>query len=109
VENTRVHVGGVHQLCVSRHVPLEREKLLLLNRRSHVLRTAEQLVNHERNTSYDEPEADFRKTAAMHDVAAMMILLKMSRISHDPANFDSWVDVAGYAACGHDVAPVAEE
>jgi hypothetical protein len=87
-----------------------------MNRRSHVLRTAEQLVNNERNTSYDEPEADFRKTAAMwsaykgvpfamHDVAAMMILLKMSRISHDPGNFDSWVDVAGYSACGHDVSP----
>jgi hypothetical protein len=87
-----------------------------VNRRSECLAIAEQLVNHERNTQYDEPSADFRKTAAMwtaykgvrfemHDVAMMMILLKASRISHDPANADSWVDVVGYGACGYDVRP----
>jgi hypothetical protein len=87
-----------------------------VNRRTECLETAERLVNHDRNSAYDEPSADFRKTAAawsiykgvefdMHDVAAMMILLKLSRISHDPTNADSWIDVAGYAACGYDVRP----
>lgn len=34
------------------------------------------------------------------DVAIMMILLKTARLANDPAHRDSWVDIAGYAACG---------
>ena len=34
------------------------------------------------------------------DVATMMMLLKISRISWSPQKRDHWVDVAGYAACG---------
>lgn len=34
------------------------------------------------------------------DVATMMMLLKISRISWSPYKRDHWVDVAGYAACG---------
>jgi hypothetical protein len=87
-----------------------------LNRRAEILRTAEQLVNNDRNTQYDEPSADFKRTAAiwsgylgipieMHDVAAMMIGLKLARIRFAPEHDDSWIDAAGYAACGADVAP----
>jgi hypothetical protein len=97
----------------------------LPNRRSLCLQTAERLVNHDRNTQYDDPQADFRIIAglwtvylrarfgitedvAKHDIAAMMSLLKLARISHQPENFDSWVDLAGYAACGWDVAEDAK-
>jgi hypothetical protein len=38
------------------------------------------------------------------DVAAMMNLLKQSRISWTPWKQDSWMDTAGYAACGWDCA-----
>lgn len=86
-----------------------------MNARSECLQTAERLVNHERNSQYDEPSADFARTAAMwsgylgveielHDVAAMMIMLKMARARHSPGHGDHWVDAAGYAACGFDVA-----
>jgi hypothetical protein len=34
------------------------------------------------------------------DVAIMMILLKTARLANDPEHRDSWVDIAGYAACG---------
>ena len=34
------------------------------------------------------------------DVALMMVLLKIARLANDPAHRDSWVDIAGYAACG---------
>ena len=34
------------------------------------------------------------------DVAAMMILLKVSRIASGNGKNDNWVDIAGYAACG---------
>lgn len=33
-------------------------------------------------------------------VAALMILFKMGRVTLKPTNDDSWVDIAGYAACG---------
>jgi len=34
------------------------------------------------------------------DVAAMMALLKVARLRANPGRDDSWVDLAGYAACG---------
>jgi len=34
------------------------------------------------------------------DVAIMMILLKTARLANDLDHRDSWVDIAGYAACG---------
>jgi hypothetical protein len=88
--------------------------------RSHVLQTAERLVNNERNTQYDEPSADFARTAAMwtayfgipiamHDVAAAIAMLKLSRIRHNPDHLDNWVDLAGYAACGADVAGAVKD
>jgi hypothetical protein len=83
------------------------------NARTDVLATAEELVNGDRNVQYGDPRADFQRTAAMwsaylgcevaaHDVAAMMALLKVSRIRWSPTKQDSWVDLAGYAACGWD-------
>ena len=33
-------------------------------------------------------------------IANMMILLKVARLKSSPSHKDSWVDVAGYAACG---------
>ena len=35
-----------------------------------------------------------------HDVAILMNLLKISRISWSPEKEDSWLDGAGYLACG---------
>jgi hypothetical protein len=34
------------------------------------------------------------------DVAAMLALLKIARLQQSPNHRDSWVDLAGYAACG---------
>jgi hypothetical protein len=87
------------------------------NERASLLREAEQLVNGDRNATYGDPRQDFQRTATMwaaylgvevapHDVAAMMALLKVSRIRWSPAKRDSWADLAGYAACGwHCAAP----
>lgn len=36
-------------------------------------------------------------------IAIMMADVKLARLEHDPAHADSWVDVAGYAACGGEV------
>ena len=33
-----------------------------------------------------------------------MILLKISRLAHSPGEMDHWVDIAGYAAIGAEIA-----
>jgi hypothetical protein len=91
-----------------------------LSPRADMLREAERIVDGDRNVQYGDPRADFQRTATMwgaylgveiqpQDVAAMMALLKISRIRWSPEKRDSWVDLAGYAACGwHCVAPEEE-
>jgi len=68
----------------------------------------------QRGDQYGTPIDDFKRIAAMwngmrrwnafqyqpHDVAMYMICLKLSRLTHSPGNRDSWLDIAGYAACG---------
>jgi hypothetical protein len=89
------------------------------NHRANLLLTAERLVNGDRNAQYGDPRQDFQRTATMwaaylgvdvqpHDVAALMALLKLSRIRWSPQKQDSWVDLAGYAACGWDCAAPGE-
>ena len=34
----------------------------------------------------------------------MMALLKIARVKYNPRHADSWVDIAGYAACGAECA-----
>ena len=86
-----------------------------MNPRTETLTKAEQLINGDRNNHYGPPNQDFSRTAQLwttyldgrtlieaHDIAAMMILLKISRIRWSPEQHDHWIDIAGYAACGHD-------
>jgi hypothetical protein len=42
-------------------------------------------------------------------VPAMMIGLKLSRISYDPTHTDSWVDIAGYAGCAGKLPSIWQE
>lgn len=91
-------------------------------KREQLLETAKQTVCHDRNDQYGEPEDVFNEIAghwtnyvAHHcltdngfveisekDVAAMMIMLKVSRITNH-IKADNWIDIAGYAACGSEV------
>lgn len=81
--------------------------------RTRLLADATEIINGDRNVQYGEPSQDFERTALLwtvylsgrsvvqsHDVAAMMCLLKLSRITWSPEVRDHWVDLAGYAACG---------
>lgn len=83
--------------------------------REETLNEALAIVMHDRNSTHGDPEDNFRDIAELwttytgfkfeaHDVAAMMILVKISRIKTSPHRRDHWVDAAGYAGCGAETA-----
>ena len=84
--------------------------------REAILDEATQAVTGAREDTYGGPEASFTVIAqfwsayldrqvAPHDIAAMLALLKLARIKHSRGGHrDSWVDLAGYAACGAECA-----
>ena len=86
--------------------------------RKEILKQAERCVCGERDQQYGGPERSFTVIAELWstylstvmsdtigiadvDVAAMMALLKIARIATAAVPHpDSWIDLAGYAACG---------
>lgn len=86
--------------------------------RAELLDAANQIVTQDRNAQHGEPKDSFGLIAAYWsahldrpvsatDVAVMMTLLKLARIGSNPAHMDSWVDGAGYLACGGELAGAA--
>jgi hypothetical protein len=89
-------------------------------RHSHrkvLLQEADRLVNGDRNNQYGPPHQDFQRTADIltglgfrhgdvgikaHHVAVILSAVKLSRLMWNPGKADSWIDLAGYAACGHE-------
>lgn len=83
--------------------------------REAVLAKAKEAVCGEREEQYGTPEDNFETIAAYWslylggevtalDVANMMILLKLARLGSGAPTLDSFVDIAGYAACGAEIA-----
>ena len=83
-------------------------------RRKEVLEAAQAIVSGAREEQYGRPEDNFTRIAALwgaylgrlltaSDVAAMMVLFKVGRLSTGAGSDDTWVDIAGYAACGCEV------
>lgn len=88
--------------------------------RQECLNKALEIVSKDRQNDYGLPEKNFgvianywntyldsrgiKGTITGFDVAAMMSLLKIARIASSPAKEDNWVDLAGYAANGIEVA-----
>lgn len=89
-----------------------------MNRKDILDKAQSIVVNGDRETQYGTPEESFNKIAKLwsiylgprvtslkaSDVAAMMALLKIARISGNHYSEDSWIDLAGYAACGGELA-----
>lgn len=82
--------------------------------RTEILEAAKRCVCGDREQDYGSPESNFGKIAEFwstysgypftsKDVAAMLALLKIARISSGNAKADNWVDLAGYAACGGEI------
>ena len=83
--------------------------------RESILDTAKQMVCGHREQDYGSPENNFARIASLWsvyldapitpvDVAMMMALLKIARIKSGTGTADSFVDLAGYAACGGEIA-----
>ena len=92
--------------------------------RKSILEAAERCVCGDRDKQYGSPEDSFRVIAALwevylkercvspetdvcilpEDVAALMVLFKVARIATGSYCADSWIDAAGYAACGGEIA-----
>lgn len=90
--------------------------------RAKLLTDAAAIIDGDRNIQYGNPIDDFSLTASMwedylrrivitrntggevfldpHDVAVMMMLVKVSRLAQSPKKHDHWLDIAGYAGCG---------
>lgn len=84
------------------------------DRREPFLAVAQRIVHGARNAEYGHPHEDFTRIASYwsnylgercpegieaEDVAALMILLKLGRLSHNLRHADSWIDIAGYVGC----------
>jgi hypothetical protein len=87
--------------------------------RAQILELARKCVAEDRNNVYGEPKDNFsivaaywdiflasRKSGALRaeEVAQMMVLFKNARLQAKANDIDGWVDMAGYAACGGEVA-----
>lgn len=91
--------------------------------RKDTLQSALNCVYGDREQDYGSPENNFKTIAEFwttylkeknvspdadvcilpEDVAAMLILLKVARITSGHAKSDNWIDIAGYAACGSEL------
>jgi hypothetical protein len=83
--------------------------------RGSILEAARVAVTQDRQATHGKPEDTFGLisvywsahldvTVTPADVAVMMNLLKCARIKANPGNPDNWIDMAGYAACGGELA-----
>lgn len=88
--------------------------------RSECLDKAKEIVNGARQENYGSPEKNFANIALYWsvylsrnikptDVALMMVLMKLARLENKPDHEDSWIDIAGYAANGAELATVRNE
>lgn len=82
--------------------------------RAEILDAAKKCVCGQREQDYGTPESNFQLIANLWrmylgvdisatDVAMMMALMKIARIKNGGGTGDSFVDLAGYAACGGEI------
>lgn len=83
--------------------------------RQVMLEEAADIISGQRDAQYGGPEDNFGRIAKIwsvvlgidisrEDVAMMMVGLKVARFANKSGfQADTWVDIAGYAACGYEV------
>ncbi len=94
-------------------------------KRADILTKANELIGGDRAQDYGSVKDNFERTGQMWnlylsgrgiydnnsteqieaaDVAILNILQKISRLANSPDHLDSWMDIAGYAALGGEIA-----
>ena len=83
--------------------------------RQQMLEEASGIISGQRDEQYGKPEDNFGRIAKIwsvilgidistEDVAMLMVGLKVARYANKSGfQGDTWVDIAGYAACGYEV------
>lgn len=83
--------------------------------RAEVLQAAMAAVTVDRAATHGAAEDTFGRIAALWsaylgqpvspaDAALMLALMRIARARGNPQHADNWVDLAGYAACGGEIA-----
>ncbi|QDH85103.1 hypothetical protein SEA_DARDANUS_66 [Gordonia phage Dardanus] len=83
--------------------------------KGEVLAKASELVAGQRAKDYGDARENHQRIADLwtvvlgrkvepHEVAACMVALKLARLVETPDHADSWVDMAGYAGIGGEIA-----
>lgn len=84
-------------------------------KRAEILDTAKEMVTGHREQDYGTPESNFTIIARLwsaylgwkitaEEVAVMMCLFKIGRLQAGRGTPDTYIDLAGYAACGGEIA-----
>ena len=87
----------------------------MLKQSELILEEANSLISKDRHNDHGPADKSFERIAKFwslildtpvqpHQVAQCMIALKLSRINHSSVNNDNWIDIAGYAALGGEIA-----
>ena len=91
--------------------------------RAEALDTAKQHITVDRNATHGRAENSFQVIADFwttylenrppgpletHDVAALMILFKVARITASSTHLDNWIDAAGYSGIGAELSSPTE-
>lgn len=85
--------------------------------RTRLLDDANKVILGDRAHDYGDARESFQRIADLwtailpvrndvtaEQVAQCMIAMKLSRLVQTPGHRDSWLDIAGYAALGHEIA-----
>jgi hypothetical protein len=115
IAKKQVHLHNANHATTDYDPPYQYPSDNHIPTREDILNTALEYVTKDRQATHGKPESSFSQIAQLwtaythhlftpEDVAAMMILLKIARIAQNPGHNDNWVDVAGYAACGGEIA-----
>lgn len=105
----------IHQVIAAVSGQKEQPPVTDVRIRDSVLDTAGLIINGDRAKEYGNAFDSFERIATMwsalldqpvspSQVARCMIALKLSRLTETATHVDSWVDIAGYAALGAEVA-----
>ena len=112
-----VGTAGFYEDVPRETTPEEAPALPPLYNRSGILEEASNLISGERHEEYGDAKGNFEKIAgywnahlglvnfiSAQDVAAMMVLLKVSRLQGEEPQIDTYIDICGYAAIGGEIA-----